>query len=213
MAKCLLFDCDGTLVDSELLNCEAMAEELEHAGIAEHADSLFQRYKGRNFYKVIDDLEQRHGIKLDDQFADRFRHRAAIRFSQHLRPVPGIHKALRALPHPKCVVSNAPLKKIRHELELAELEAFFSNRLYSAYEVESWKPDPDLFLYAADSEGCLPAECVVIEDSKVGVEAAVKAGIPVVLYDSTGVSDDSWQATITISSMHDLAQAISRLSV
>ena len=82
MSKCMLFDCDGTLVDSEMLNCEAMSAELGAAGIDEAPASLFERYKGGNFYHVLDDLQRRHGVALDEQFTERFRARAHRHFHQ-----------------------------------------------------------------------------------------------------------------------------------
>jgi len=211
MSKCLLFDCDGTLVDSEYLNSEAMSAELALSGIVEEPGSLFRRYKGGNFLKVLQDLEQRHGVSIDDQFSERFRVRAQQVFTNQLKPVPGIHEALRLLHQHKCVVSNAPIAKITHELTLTDLESFFGNRLYSAYEVGNWKPDPELFLHAAKAEGFSPADCIVIEDSTVGVQAALSAGMPVVLYDQSNSPDAEAHPTVTIDNMSKLPEAISRL--
>ncbi len=210
MPRCLLFDCDGTLVDSELLNCEAMSAELAQEGVKEEAQSLFRRYKGHNFYKVLDDLQLRHGVQLNDQFTDRFRNRAYQHFSENLQPVSGVPEALEKIQQPRFVVSNAPLKKIEHELKLTGLASYFGPRHYSAYDVGHWKPDPGLFLHAAEIEGYAAADCVVIEDSPVGVQAALSAGMPVILYDSLQ-SHPSAGATVTIRSMHDLPDALSDL--
>lgn len=210
MPKCLLFDCDGTLVDSERLNCKAMSIELSHEGIEESAASLFQRYKGFNFYSVLEDLGQRHATELGESFTERFRERAEQQFTSHLRPVAGVYEALESLPHPRCVVSNAPLKKIVHELTVTDLLHFFDNRLYSAYQVGHWKPDPHLLLHAADQQQVAVADCVVIEDSRVGVEAAANAGMSVVLYDPDGL-EKNLQATVTINDMADLPDAIAQV--
>jgi HAD superfamily hydrolase (TIGR01509 family) len=210
MPKCLLFDCDGTLVDSEMLNCEAMSAELARTGIIEDAPSLLQRYRGRNLHCVLEDLQQCHGVTLDQAFSERFRGRAADHFSQHLKAVSGVREALDILPHQCSVVSNAPLAKIAHELSLTDLSRYFGGRLYSAYDVGHWKPDPRLFTHAAEKEGFSAADCVVIEDSLVGVQAALSADMSVVMYDPSGQVSGSG-ATETISSMQLLPAAIARI--
>ncbi|MEM7258613.1 MAG: HAD-IA family hydrolase [Pseudomonadota bacterium] len=210
MSKCLLFDCDGTLVDSELLNCEAMSIELGEAGIDEPPAALFERYKGGNFYRVLEDLEQIHNTPLGPDFTQRFRDRAHQHFTDNLRAVDGIKTVLESLPGHRCVVSNAPLKKIVHELTVTGLLGFFADRLHSAYDIGHWKPEPHLLLRAAEHEGFAVADCVVIEDSQPGVQAALNAGMPVILYDEYGL-DTSAQATCTINSMHDLPDALAQL--
>ncbi len=211
MAKCLLFDSDGTLVDSELLNNEALSAELADCGINDSAESLVHRYRGWNFHKVVPDLQRRHDVQLDDAFTARFRQRASDHFAQHLRPVAGIEGALSRLEHPKCVVSNAPLAKIRHVMEITGLGVHFSDRLFSAYEIDSWKPSPELFLHAASAMGFAADQCIVVEDSEVGVEAAYRAGIPVILYDPVGSAQNP-NATATIASMDLLPEAVADLS-
>ena len=211
MPTCLLFDSDGTLVDSELLNNDALSAELADSGINETADRLVSRYRGWNFFKVLPDLQQRHNVVLDDSFTERFRERASQHFSEHLLPVNGIESALSELDHPKCVASNAPMKKLRHVLEVTGLYRHFTDRLYSAYEINSWKPALGLFLHAAARMGFEPGQCIVVEDSEVGVEAACAAGMSVVLYDPAGISPHI-HANETIASMLQLPDAVARLS-
>ncbi len=210
MSACLLFDSDGTLVDSELLNCEALAAELADSGINETASNLVSRYRGWNFHKVLPDLQQRHHVQLDSSFTGRFRERASDHFSLHLQPVAGIEAALTQLDQPKCVASNAPIPKLRHVLEITGLGVHFSDRLFSAYEIESWKPSPDLFLHAAAEMGYAAEQCIVIEDSEVGVEAASRAGMQVVLYAPDGRLQHP-AATVTISTMSLLPEVVADL--
>ncbi len=211
MSACLLFDSDGTLVDSELLNNEALSAELADSGIHESAVSLVSRYRGWNFNKVVPDLQERHGALLDESFTQRFRQRASGHFADHLAPVAGIEQALASLDNPKCVASNAPMKKLQHVLKVTGLQRHFADRLYSAYDINSWKPSPDLFLHAASRMGFEVSQCIVIEDSEVGVKAAFAADMPVVLYDPAGVSTHI-NATETITCMSQLPEAVDRLS-
>ncbi len=183
MKRCLLFDSDGTLVDSEFLNSQAMAAELQESGISESAENLFRTYSGWMFSAVLDDLQQRHQRLLDEDFTDRFRQRANLIFEKSLRPVAHIPEVLKKLNQPMCVASNAPMAKLELALRVTGLDCFFPDAVYSAYEIDCWKPEPGLFLHAAKSMGFEPSQCVVIEDSMVGVSAALAAGIDVVHYD------------------------------
>lgn len=210
MKPCLLFDSDGTLVDSELLNCEAMSAELALSGAVESAESLVGRYRGGNFLKIMPDLEQRHGVQLPADFNERFRQRAMRHFTQYLQPIAGISDALSQLDYPKCVASNAPMEKLQHVLAITDLGKYF-HHLYSAYEVRSWKPDPGLFLHAASDMGFAPDQCIVVEDSDVGVSAALNAGMRVILYDPAQAGASTSAATITIDHMKRLPEAVQQL--
>lgn len=85
-----------------------------------------------------------------------------------------------------CVASNAPTSKTTRTLRACDLYHYFENRIYSAYEVEAWKPDPTLFLHAAQSEGFVPEQCLVVEDSDTGIAAALSANMHPVLYNPQG---------------------------
>ena len=123
----------------------------------------------------------------------RFRARGAGRhggfFRRELRAVEGIHAALDAIRLPTCVASSGPPEKIRLSLELTGLLPRFDGRIFSAYEVGSWKPDPGLFLHAAEAMGVPPDECAVVEDSVPGVRAGVAAGMRVFAYAPHGAAE------------------------
>ena len=149
----VLFDLDGTLVDTELLGNGALAAELAVDGIAETAASLTASFRGRALADILEALQDVHGVTLRPGFVARYRARAEALFEDGVAPMPGAADALAGLaPH-------------------------FSERLFSAYEVGSWKPDPGLFLHAARALGVAPERCVVVEDSASGIEAARRAGM------------------------------------
>ena len=212
---CLLFDSDGTLVDSELLNCEAMSAELAESGIHESADYLLHHYRGFMFSAVLDELQQKHGVELDHDFNQRFRQRAAAHFEGRLQPVEGIVESLSQLSNPMCVVSNGPESKLELALRITGLSPLFQRNVFSAYTVGSWKPAPGLFLHAATEMGFDIGRCIVIEDSLVGIQAACSAGMKSILYcpDPSHLEPGkaAFRPTITIKSMTELPCAVQEL--
>jgi len=210
---CLLFDSDGTLVDSELLNCEAMSAELADSGIRETPEYLLGHYRGYMFSAVLDELQQKHRVILDTEFNQRFRQRAASHFVGRLQPVAGIVDSLELLPNPMCVVSNGPVSKLDLALSVTGLTPFFAENVFSAYTVGSWKPQPDLFLYAARKMNFDVSHCIVIEDSRVGIEAASAAGMKSILYDEDAHCQEwgIFAPTLTISTMEELPDAVHKI--
>ena len=190
MTTCLLFDSDGTLVDSESINMRALADELALQNIVEDPNALLGNYRGWRIKQVLEDLGKRHKLLLDAAFEKRFRQRASDYFDRDLQPVSNIKAALTQLGYPKCVASNAPMAKLVQVLTKTQLDLFFDGKLFSAYEIASFKPDPGLFLHAANSMGFDPANCVVIEDSLVGVQAAMAANMHCVLYHPGDAAED-----------------------
>jgi HAD superfamily hydrolase (TIGR01509 family) len=172
----VIFDCDGVLIDSELLSVEADIACLAEHGIAMSADDILERYTGISMAGMLADLEQRHGREFPG-FGDRHRQRLEELFEAGLRPIAGIEAALDALPARSCVASSSRPERLRHALSLVGLFDRFDRRIFSATQVAHGKPAPDLFLFAADRLGAAPARCVVIEDSLPGIEAAVAAGM------------------------------------
>ena len=184
--KLLIFDCDGTLVDSEMLCNTAMETCLERLGIEEPACSLLARYRGAKLSGILTDISDRHARVLHAGFMALYRDEVSQLFTRHLKPTDGVAEALVQLSNPRCVASSGPVAKIRQALEVTGLARHFGEHIYTSYEVKSWKPDPGLFLEAARAEKFRPSECLVIEDSELGVEAARHAGMVFLLYDPDG---------------------------
>ncbi|MEC5385024.1 HAD-IA family hydrolase [Uliginosibacterium sp. H3] len=175
---CVIFDLDGTLVDSEGLCNQAYLDLLPQlAGHGITLDELVLRFRGRKMALIVSELEQILGTTLHSDFVPEYRQHVAHLFSTCLQPMPGVPEMLAQLRSPFCIASSGPLAKIRDALTVTGLLHFFEGRIFSAYEVGSWKPDPGLFLHAAQAMGTEPGRCVVVEDSPVGVEAAQAAGM------------------------------------
>lgn len=181
---CLLFDCDGTLVDSEPLLGEVMADILSRVGLPFAAHHYMEEFRGVRFMNIVAELERRHGA-LDDEVRAtaeaEMRRTMAERMARELCPIPNVRTTLEALSaHPRCVASNGPEHKIRNALDSTGLRPFFDDRLFSGYTLNTWKPDPFLFLHAARGMGYAPERCVVIDDAAVGVTAGLRAGMRVI---------------------------------
>lgn len=176
MAKLLIiFDVDGTLVDSEFFCSQALNDLIPE--IEESTQELVSLYRGTKLLEIFADIELRKNIVLGDNFEVIYRERVAELFSSELQPFPGVIEMLGQIPYEFCIASNGPKHKIRHALSVTGLTSYFAENIFSAYCVNAWKPDPALFLHAAAEMGYSPKNCVVIEDSIVGIQAAEAANM------------------------------------
>jgi HAD superfamily hydrolase (TIGR01509 family) len=180
---CVLFDCDGTLVDSEILCCEAYVLLLGHYGIAMTLEHVIKDFKGVKFYEIIDRIKKRYVLEQDMASLEKeYRIEVARLFNERLVPISGVRELLEQIIVPVAVVSNGPVSKMQHSLGLTKLLPFFRDRLYSGYDIQSWKPDPALIYHAAADLNVPVENCILVEDSAAGTQAGIAAGIPVFYY-------------------------------
>lgn len=175
----VIFDCDGVLVDSEIVSFKVEAEMFAEIGVGLTARDLLTRFLGTSSASMFAAIERENGIKLPPDFAERAARRTLEAFDRKLRPTSGIAGLLADLPDRKCVASSSEPPRIRHALTLAGILQHFEPHIFSATQVKRGKPAPDLFLLAAESMSVPPARCLVIEDSVAGVTAARAAGMTV----------------------------------
>ncbi|MBR9902851.1 MULTISPECIES: HAD family hydrolase [Halomonadaceae] len=213
---CLLFDCDGTLVDSEILLAEVMGDILPEFGLPFSARQYMDEFRGVRFQTIVQTLESRFQALEEDTFSQLeagMRTRMEARMRAELVAIPGMSNALEQLSsHPKAVVSNGPERKIRCALESTDLGHHFADRLFSAYTLNVWKPDPELYRKAATAMGYLPQACVVIDDAAVGVEAGLAAGMHVIHLNHFPNEESTPEGAVGIHHASELPAAILRLA-
>ena len=173
----VIFDCNGVLVDSEQLATAVVSQEFMRAGFALTPDVVARYFTGRRQTDMFAEVEIAAGRKLPPNFAATVSVATLRRFREELRPTAHMVYALTWLRGPKCVASSATLDRIRVSLETTDLIRFFEPYLFSSTEVRNGKPAPDLFLHAATKMRVHPSDCIVVEDSAVGVAAAAAAGM------------------------------------
>jgi HAD superfamily hydrolase (TIGR01509 family) len=178
----IVFDNDGVLVDSESLANRLLASYLTELGVPTSFDYSVQHYLGGSLSRVRMHVEQQFGRALEPSFERQFERRLLDAFESELRPmpgVPGVVSWLQAQGVPFCVASSGSHERVRSSLRAAGLWQEFDGRAFSADDVSAGKPDPELFLWAAHSMGVPPARTLVIEDSPLGIEAGLAAGMTV----------------------------------
>lgn len=203
MIKCILFDCDGTLVDSERLCNLALVQQFRSFGVNLDVEQLVIRFRGWKLAALLKELETEYALRLPDNFVPSYKKAVADLFEAELKPIEAIHPALDKLAHAKAVVSSGPVPKIRQALRICELSHYFGDNIYSSYDVGIWKPDPGIYLHAAKHMGYAVDECAVVDDGPVGVEAGCLAGIRTFFYNRFN-EHCKFSEAISFQSMQDL---------
>jgi HAD superfamily hydrolase (TIGR01509 family) len=175
----VIFDCDGVLVDSEVISCHAHAETSTRHGYPITSEQVLTRFLGVSDREARETIENELGRKLPDDFETQMKQAALRRYADDLQSIPYVGEAIAAIDLPKCVASSGTPEKIRHGLTCAGIYDLLAPHIFSATQVERGKPAPDLFLFAAGQMRVSPERCVVIEDSIPGVTGALAAGMTV----------------------------------
>jgi HAD superfamily hydrolase (TIGR01509 family) len=178
----VIFDCDGVLIGSETLAIELDLEMLHELGWALSRDEVIERFMGRSPTYQRGEIERWLGGPLPADWTTRWETEFRRKLAAELRAIPGIVDALDEITLKTCVASSSDHAHLEYALGLVGLYERFAGRIFSASEVEHGKPAPDLFLHAANLMGVAPERCVVVEDSRYGVQAARAAGMPVFAY-------------------------------
>jgi len=177
--KCIIFDSDGVLVDSETLSARVFQEMAREVGLDLDFETAVEKFAGISMKENLQFIQENIQGSLPENFEREFRQRTYEVFKTDLKAVEGVHDLIKKLQCPFCVASSGPAEKIRLNLELVNLLDYFEERIYSSYDIDRWKPDPGIFLHAAEEMGFTPEQCVVIEDSASGIRAAISGGFMV----------------------------------
>ena len=178
----VIFDCDGVLVDSELITNRVFAQMLNEVGIAMPLEDVFEQFVGRSMPQCLAIVTELLGRPVPDAFVRQFQSRVGAALQSELKAVADIETVLATMRVPFCVASSGTHEKMQTTLGITGLLPQFLGRMYSVTEVANSKPFPDVFLYAARRQGVIPSACAVIEDTPTGVAAGVAAGMTVFGY-------------------------------
>jgi len=185
MKNLIIFDCDGTLVDSEMLYNGVTADLLGDIGLPEYTlERCLEEFTGHSWSTIRARLIDKHGSMIPDDIIQQYIERASRAMEHDLQAVPDATSLIRGLrsTHKLCVASNGERGNVLKSLRLTGLMEFFDEdaHIFTKIQVTNPKPAPDLFLFAADRMETHPQHCLVIEDSPTGVRAAKAAGMPVI---------------------------------
>lgn len=208
--KCIIFDCDNVLVDTETIFVSVLMDMAGSYGVEMEADEALRVFAGRKIGDTIKVLENLCGKPFPETFETAFRAKLYDEFRLGVSPVEGVEQLLSSLKLPYCVASSGPREKIELNLKLTGLEHFFTaNKIFSCYEINSWKPEPSIFLHAAAAMGYAPKDCAVIEDSIAGIQAGISGGFTVFGL-SNGFNDEELAAegAIVFHYMDELPQLL-----
>lgn len=171
----IIFDCDGVLIDSEVIACRVDAEEFSRLGFVLTAEDVAERFVGKTAGEMFATLQAEQGRPIPEGFAAHLSARIHEAFERELRPIPSVAETLARLDMAICVASSSGPERLERSLGITGLFDHFAPHVFSAHMVARGKPAPDLFHHAAAAMGHEPENCLVIEDSVAGVQAAVAA--------------------------------------
>lgn len=175
----IIFDCDGVLVDSEMLSAGVLMAMMTEEGLPLSEDAFRADFLGRSFAAAALRAKERFGRPLPEDFEGRYRDRLFATLEAELKPMAGVADVLSQLRVPFCLATSSSPRRLALSLRASGLAQFFDGRSFTASQVQRGKPAPDLFLHAAAAMGAAPAHCLVIEDSELGVRAGLAAGMEV----------------------------------
>jgi HAD superfamily hydrolase (TIGR01509 family) len=193
----VIFDCDGTLVDTEPLANDVFAAMLCAEGLPMTGHQAMSRFRGMKWDACFAEVEAELGRKLPSGFLPELQERTFAAYRSGLKPIPGIVELIASLDIPICVASNGRREQVEFSLSLTGLLPHFTGRIFSSYDIGVWKPEPDLFLHAARAMGVEPANCAVVEDSVPGIQAGISAGMKVFAFQPT-LADERIPAGVTV---------------
>ncbi len=214
----IIFDCDGVLVDSEVISCRAHAEVLTRHGYPITSQQVFERFLGRSTRQANLEIETEIGGPLPEAYHGDLQDELFRAFEADLEAIRGIHDVLDVVTQRVCVASSGSHQRMQVSLGSTGLHQRLAPNIFSASQVTNGKPAPDLFLFAAREMGVPPERCVVIEDSLAGIAAARAAGMTVLgfcggSHCGAGHAETLREAgaDLTFADMHHLPALVRRL--
>ncbi len=174
--EAVFFDCDGTLVDSEVICSRAYVTMFREFGIHVDLEEIFTRFKGVKLYEIINIISKEQGVTMIQADAEHvYRAEVARLFDSELEVIAGANELLASVKVPMCVVSNGPVSKMQHSLGKLNMLHYFPEKLFSGYDIQRWKPDPALMFHAAKAMNVNVENCILVDDSSAGAQSGIDA--------------------------------------
>lgn len=206
--QCVIFDCDGTLVDSETLCCQALVQVFEQFNGKLTIEESLAHFKGGKLADILQATQSRLGLSISlDILEPLYRDEVQKLFHDHLQPMTGAKELVQFLSQENiefCVASNAPKERIEQSLDMTGLLPLFKGKVFSAFDANSWKPEPDLLLYTAMNMGFRTSNCIYIDDTEKGVEAGIRSGIPTFKLSNKGI--ETSESDSVVCNIHSLLE-------
>lgn len=216
--KSIIFDCDGVLVDSEIIASQVSLQKFKPYGVNLDIKEYAQRYAGKVEEDILELVQQEYNISLPSDFLPQLRLEIEHALDHELKAIKGVKNTLSNISITTAVVSNSRLVRVIHSLKVADLSEIFGKRLFAAEMVERPKPFPDVYLHAAKELNVIPENCLVVEDSVSGVTAAYRAGMNVIgflggshIVNGHGNKVMEAGAFTTVNNMEELSQLFAKI--
>lgn len=216
--KAIIFDCDGVLVDSEVIYKTSERLFLQNVGLFYETQEFFRRFMGRSeesfFAEAGADHEKLHGRPLPHDFKKNLLAHQNAEFERNLTAIPGMKDLVESMVGlPIAVASSSPTEALNFKLQKTAMDHYFGNHIYSARMVAHGKPEPDLFLFAAKNINFEPKDCIVIEDSGNGVIAGLRAGMTVIGFTGGGHCPEGHDKVLLETGAHYIANDTDELKI
>lgn len=208
----VIFDCDGVLVDSEVIASRVVTDMFLAHVPGLNRDEFVSDLAGVSDAEVIDRYRRDFGAQFPDDFLEQIEHAVDDALVRDLQAIPGAVATVQAIPQPKAVASNSRRARVDRSLRRANLTDAFGDRIYSAEQVPLPKPAPDVYLLAARELAVAPERCLVVEDSTAGVTAARTAGMTVIGFVGAGHVLPGHAAALTRAGAFEIAADMPSLS-
>ena len=166
-------------------------EIFKEYGVEYNVQNSVNKYKGFKLSRIITEVEKDNDIEVNKDFVEKYRSLVETYYEDRLEPMPEVSRTLESIGLPVCIASSAPKKKILHGLEVTGLSNYFNDQtVFSSYEINSWKPEPQIFTHAADSMGFYSANCMAVDDAEIGIKSALAADMKACYYNVDGKTFD-----------------------
>ena len=203
----VIFDCDGTLVDSEPLTMQLLAAMMLEIGVKEEYEELLKNFAGKNMKAITDRIEDHIGPFDAIAFEEDYRNRCVALFQEELQPIPGVKDFITSIHVAKCIASNGPQRKMKLSLSATRIDELFqAEHIFSAYDIQKWKPDPALIHYVLKKMNVSASKAVLIEDTMSGVLAGLNAEVDTIAYNPEGEKTLLESGAINFTRMEDIKQ-------